>query len=224
MDLSSALVRKPWGHEYLCYRNEVLAIWLLNIEYGRRTSLHCHPKKHTGFVVLDGSVKLRFLRGESELKGLDKIHIFRARFHSTEALSVGGAFILEVETPEDKHDLVRLEDAYGRTGQHYEGVEHFTERPVDALWIPEPTSSVNHLSNVRGCSITHFTVPSVERLIGHSEHDVFILTRGGIQAEESGQILWPGDVVDGFSLGRLARAFTLLPGTTILQISKHSQL
>ena len=108
MSLDGVVVSKPWGYEYLCYRNSAVAIWFLHITCGQRTSLHCHPNKHTGFVVLQGSVRIRFLRGGSELTGLDKIHIFRARFHSTEALSKSGAYILEIETPEDKHDLVKI--------------------------------------------------------------------------------------------------------------------
>ena len=99
------VVAKPWGKEYLCYRNKNVAIWFLHIEKDQQTSMHCHPNKNTGFVVLDGEVELSFLRNTIPLKSLDKIHIFRSRFHSTKAISDGGAFIFEVETPEDKDDL-----------------------------------------------------------------------------------------------------------------------
>jgi hypothetical protein len=216
--LTDVIVRKPWGHEYLCYRNEVLAIWLLRIEHGQRTSLHCHPNKHTGFVVLNGTVKVRFLRGELLLTGLDKIHIFRARFHSTEALSEGGAYILEVETPEDKHDLVRLEDAYGRTGQNYEGAEHHALKPTTALWIPEPESQRAKSILVHGCSLTHVAVSSSGELLGYGETDVLVVARGGLWEKEGAQILWPGDVVDGLSLKRLATVFAVIPDTTLIVI------
>lgn len=220
MSLSDVIVRKPWGKEYLCYRNEVVAIWLLHIEHGRKTSLHCHPNKHTGLVVLDGTVKLRFLRGEVELTGLDKIHIFRARFHSTEALSANGAYILEIETPEDKHDLVRLEDAYGRKGQHYEGAEYHTVKPADTLWIPEPDSAVSTLPRLLGCSIEHLAVGRSSELLGYPESNIFVIARGGLAAGKDMPILWPGDVVDGVSLNRLATEFTVIPGTTLMRIIK----
>jgi hypothetical protein len=223
MIYSDVIVQKPWGHEYLCYRNEVLAIWFLHIGHGRRTSLHCHPNKHTGFVVLDGTVNLQFLRGEIQLTGLDKIHIFRARFHSTEAVSDKGAYILEIETPEDKHDLVRLEDAYGREGQQYEGEEHHTAKPPDALWIPEPDSPVNKLADVCGCMIEHLAIRQQSELLGYSEGDIFVVARGGLTSGADAQILWPGDVVDGLSLNRLASTFVVLPNTTLLHITKISQ-
>ena len=43
---SNKLVHKPWGYEYVIYKNsDKLAITLVKINYGHKTSLHCHPKK-----------------------------------------------------------------------------------------------------------------------------------------------------------------------------------
>ena len=44
-------------------------------------------------------------------------------FHCSKALSPEGIIILETETPINKRDLVRLEDAYGRKEKGYEGIE-----------------------------------------------------------------------------------------------------
>ena len=50
------IVDKPWGYEYLIYENNLVALWLLHIKPNQKTSLHCHPKKTTGRVLLsDGS-------------------------------------------------------------------------------------------------------------------------------------------------------------------------
>ena len=95
-DYSKVVVNKPWGHEYLCYRNGDVAIWFLKIRQGERTSMHCHPTKNTGLVVLEGEIELSFIRNKMSLVGLDKIHIFRARFHSSAAIS--NAFLFEVES------------------------------------------------------------------------------------------------------------------------------
>jgi len=217
MDYEDVIVKKPWGHEYLCYRNEMLAIWFLHIKKDQRTSLHCHPNKHTGFVVLQGVAELSFLRGTMRLKGLEKVHIFRSRFHSTRALSDDGAFILEIETPEDKHDLVRLEDAYGRQGKSYEGKESQSPKCDDCLWIGEPGEEGSY-SVFKGCSIRHFRPESTEGMLNFLEQDFFVVMRGGIQAHVDAQILWPGDVIDGVSLRRLAKGFELIPDTTLLHI------
>jgi len=219
MSLDGVVVSKPWGYEYLCYRNSAVAIWFLHITCGQRTSLHCHPNKHTGFVVLQGSVRIRFLRGGSELTGLDKIHIFRARFHSTEALSKSGAYILEIETPEDKHDLVRLDDSYGRAGTAYEGKEHHRPKSEREFWLPDPDSSPNRVDQMHGCRVQHKLVKSASELCGLGERDIVVVTGGGLSAGAQSQILWPGDVVDGISLDRLSKAFEIIDRTTVLLIS-----
>ncbi|MFI3155428.1 MAG: hypothetical protein QX199_04655 [Methylococcaceae bacterium] len=221
MSYKDVLIKKPWGYEYLCYQNEVLAIWFLHIEKNQCTSLHCHPNKHSGYVVLHGVAELSFLRGKMRLEGLDKVHIFRSRFHSTQALSDEGAFILEIETPEDKHDLVRLEDAYGRQGKSYEGKEFEFPKGDDFLWIDEPGGKKSY--NVfKGCGICHFRPESAEEILGFLEHDFFVVTRGGVQASVGSQILWPGDVIDGVSLCRLGKSFDLISGTTLLHIKQVS--
>ena len=40
------VVKKPWGYEYVIYRvKNNLSVTLLNIDYKKKTSLHCHPSK-----------------------------------------------------------------------------------------------------------------------------------------------------------------------------------
>ena len=51
------IVFKPWGHEYVVYRyKNILSVTLLNINPNKSTSLHCHPIKKTGFVLLEESL------------------------------------------------------------------------------------------------------------------------------------------------------------------------
>ena len=52
---SNRVVYKPWGYEYVIYNNgNRLAITLVRIKHGYKTSLHCHPQKKTGFIILSG--------------------------------------------------------------------------------------------------------------------------------------------------------------------------
>ena len=51
-------VKKPWGYEYLAYENENVGLWFLYIAPGQSTSMHCHPKKTTGLVLLDGEAEI----------------------------------------------------------------------------------------------------------------------------------------------------------------------
>jgi len=218
MIYKDVIVKKPWGMEYLCYRNSDVAIWLLHIEKDKETSMHCHPNKNTGFVLLKGKTELSFLRNIIKLKALDKIHIFRSRFHSTKAVSKNGAFILEIETPEDKNDLVRLEDKYGRSGRKYEGAKHHLEKTNECIWIDEARDNPKSIE-IHGCKIIHLK-PTKRNLINGKEEDLYIITKGGVCTHTKQTIIWPGDVIDGNTLSRLLKSFYLHSQTSMILVKK----
>jgi len=119
-DYSNAVVLKPWGYEYLMFENESLAIWILHLEKGHENSLHCHPRKKTSMVVLNGRIQVSTLKEWFELNRLDSVIYEEGVFHTQKALT-DHVFLMEIETPPNKKDLVRLKDAYGRVGKGYEG-------------------------------------------------------------------------------------------------------
>mgnify|MGYP001574039382 CR=1 FL=1 len=66
-DYSRVIIKKPWGQEYLVFRNDYTAVWVLHINKGCRTSMHCHPNKKTTLTVLSGTVKCPTLQSEEAL-------------------------------------------------------------------------------------------------------------------------------------------------------------
>lgn len=123
MDFRSILVAKPWGGEYLMYANNETEVWNLYIKPQRSTSMHCHPNKRTALLVLSGRALFSSINESWELMPMDAMIIDPGVFHSTECISRDGLQLLEFETPPMKHDLVRLEDKYGRAQKGYEGKE-----------------------------------------------------------------------------------------------------
>ena len=97
-DAKDIIVKKPWGYEYLVYQNEHVGLWLLHIKKNQRTSMHCHPKKNTGLILLDGECEISFLNDKFNLKSLSKMMIRRGLFHSTKAISDDGIFLFEIES------------------------------------------------------------------------------------------------------------------------------
>ncbi len=116
------VVIKPWGHEYQIYSDENIAVWLLYIRMGYSTSMHCHPLKKTSIVLLSGSAMSNTFQHRRYLYTGDALNIEKGVFHSTKALSNDGIYLLEIETPPKKTDLVRLRDNYGREESGYEGM------------------------------------------------------------------------------------------------------
>ena len=57
------LVKKPWGYEYVVYRNKNnLSVTLLKINANQTTSLHCHPqKKWIYFIEWKGNISTWFM-------------------------------------------------------------------------------------------------------------------------------------------------------------------
>ncbi len=119
-DYSQVVVKKPWGYEYLIFENEDVAVWILFLKKGEQTSMHCHPGKLTSLVVLQGEVSCSTLESSLPRKAGEGLLISKKVFHQTKAVSENGAFVMEIETPVNKRDLVRLEDRYGRENMGYE--------------------------------------------------------------------------------------------------------
>ena len=118
------VVFKPWGYEYVVYRSgNNLSVTILNKKSNKSTSLHCHPKKKTGFVLLSGKalIQLGLWKQESKVyKSPSKLMIRTGLFHSIKCISKKPLTALEFETPVAKNDLVRYYDKYGRENISYE--------------------------------------------------------------------------------------------------------
>ena len=125
------VVIKPWGYEFLVFENEWVAIWFLYIKKDHSTSMHCHPNKKTSLTVLSGKALCNTFRHRNFMSAGDSLIINEAVFHSTKALSLDGIGLIEVETPPEKQDLVRLEDSYGRKNCGYEGCSKMTSKNLD---------------------------------------------------------------------------------------------
>ena len=114
---SNKVVKKPWGHEYVIYKDKnKIAITLVNIKSGHSTSLHCHPKKKTGFIILNGKASVQIGIYKKNIKiynSLSRLVLRPGLFHFKSSFKKG-LTALEFETPYDKNDLVRFEDRYGR--------------------------------------------------------------------------------------------------------------
>jgi mannose-6-phosphate isomerase-like protein (cupin superfamily) len=137
VDFSEVVVDKPWGHEYLMYRNAFAQLWSLRLHDGGLTSMHCHPRKKTALIVVEGRVVFSTLNTSITLEANDSVMIDSGVFHATRAVGPAGARVFEIETPPLKHDLIRLMDAYGRAGTFYEGRDKMRAGVADTVRFAE---------------------------------------------------------------------------------------
>jgi mannose-6-phosphate isomerase-like protein (cupin superfamily) len=209
-DYRSIVVQKPWGYEYLAYQNLHVAVWILYLAPNAGTSLHCHIKKKTALVVLVGEAISSTLDSRYELHELDALVIEPCVFHSTRAVSPEGAFVMEVETPPEKHDLVRLRDNFGRERRGYEG-ENFHSRDLGAYeYIAFHDFQGDTLRRrIVDTEIAIHRLPQdsaiADRLPLNAE-DVIVSFGGALVSNAGSVLLNTGDVLTGRDLlGRSAR-------------------
>jgi mannose-6-phosphate isomerase-like protein (cupin superfamily) len=189
MSHKSVIVQKPWGYEYLAYENENVALWVLHIKKDHSTSMHCHPNKTTGLIVVSGSVEMKFIADSKRLDAPAKQMIRRGLFHQTCALS-DDVIVLEIETPVDKNDLVRLVDTYGRASQGYENSQFELPKTDECLWIDEELTREFQF---------HGRQMIVERvnLKDKNPDDIIVFLRGNMVKTIDGKmfnVVQPGDV------------------------------
>lgn len=223
IDYQNVIVRKPWGYEYLMYQNEYVGVWFLSIREGSRTSLHCHPIKKTGLILLAGEAKVSFLNDSKHLKALSKLNIGKGIFHSTAGVSPGGISVIEVETPREKENLVRLDDEYERDQVAYEGPEAMTPRDETCVRLDPPEAGREFRYSLAGCSLIVEKFRSVDRLRHRPVHEIIAVLEGGLVSNSGDPVLGPGDVLSGDTLDRLAEKFLISPqGTSLLVIQRET--
>jgi len=191
--MSQLIVKKPWGYEYPAFENDEVGIWILRIKSGESTSLHCHPNKETGLIVLQGIVAIDFMNHRIIKYSEEKTMLRRGLFHKSTAMN-GDAVLLEIEAPNNKTDLVRLEDKYNRNSDYEESSEEPSE-----LDLSRPCKF--NLSEFNYHKVTN------KKEIGWAK--LFIFTKGGLKCGDD-MIVKAGDVLEFNTLKRLLDKFDLI--------------
>jgi mannose-6-phosphate isomerase-like protein (cupin superfamily) len=216
------IVKKPWGYEYLAYENEKAALWFLYIKPTHSTSLHCHPNKTTGLILLDGEAEVSFLNNTNSLNPTSKIMIRKGLFHSTKATSDRGAWIFEIETPVDKQDLVRFRDNYGREGKPYEDVSFEIPKQEDCLWIEDPTPNNSNVYNFANCILTVKHITDINEILDLDDSLNVMILKGGLLTDYGQNVAGPGDIVISNTLKQLSEVFKTVDPDTIIMTIKTS--
>jgi mannose-6-phosphate isomerase-like protein (cupin superfamily) len=222
VDHSTVIVRKPWGYEYLAYQNTEVALWLLHILPNEKTSMHCHPTKSTGLVVLDGSAEINFIADSKILQAPAKQMIRRGLFHQTHAIGSNGVIMFEIETPVDKDDLVRLHDKYGRTNNGYEGKQFELPKNEDCVWITDPDTQDYY--KIGSCNLLVKRINDTSIFNAANSDDIIIFLQGGIVKTVNGRshrVVIPGDVGQVKVIKQVASEMDGVEDNTIIMIVQN---
>ena len=212
-------VIKPWGSEYKIYSNSISSTKLLRIKSDKSTSLHCHPIKKTGFVLIKGEVEVDLgFYNTKKLSPISRLMIRPGLFHCTKNLNKDTATILEIETPIDKDDLVRFKDSYGRENQPYEDKKSMVELEKNDPVFDEPIlNSVNEYC-VEDVNIRINKTNDVNQLLKLDSKSIIAVLDGGFESNDNQLVLSPGDIVGLETIKKLAEVFKIQNYITYLTI------
>jgi mannose-6-phosphate isomerase-like protein (cupin superfamily) len=195
IDYSKLVVQKPWGHEYLLCGNEALAVWVLYLKPGHETSMHCHATKKTSLLVLHGQVQCSTLRHSRERKAGEGVLLHEGVFHQTRSISDGGTFVMEVETPPNKEDLIRLADKYNRTGTGYCTPENYSPRLPNHDYVTlERGVSRRNFKRLGNCTLSLLRISCKDELSELADSDLVCLLKGEIFDARGRSMMEHGEV------------------------------
>lgn len=223
IDYIKNIVNKPWGYEYVIYNdNKKIAITYLNIKYKKQTSLHCHPKKKTGFIILQGraEVQIGIYKKNTKIFGPNSRLVFRpGLFHSLKSISKQGLYALEFEAPFLKHDLVRLNDKYGRASKGYEGKKSLSS--ISNMTIFKKPKKNQKLSyEINNSLITIQNISKIDQLYKYKDDSTSAILDGALVDTKNQNVISYGEVIKTNTIGVLSKSFKLKKNMTILKVQK----
>ena len=111
-------IEKPWGHELLWAQTADYVGKVLHIKRGHKLSLQYHERKEETILVYSGRMLFVF---EDESGQLQEIPLAAGQAHHIPVgrrhrmIAIEDCDVFEVST-NHLDDVVRIDDAYGRTG------------------------------------------------------------------------------------------------------------
>jgi acetolactate synthase I/II/III large subunit len=198
---SEVIVRKPWGYEYLIYQNKYVSVWILHILKKQETSMHCHPQKKTSLIVLNGRVICKNLQNIYSRKTGESVIINKEVFHSTSNNSNKNAVIMEIESPNNKHDLLRLKDKYGREKKGYEKKSDFSVNTNNYNYITLKSEKTYHnlTKKFSSSSITFINIKNIidlNKLIKKNLGTKSLITILSGKIKLNNKVYHPADTID----------------------------
>tara|TARA_B110000967_G_C18834591_1_gene535939 strand:- start:844 stop:1536 length:693 start_codon:yes stop_codon:yes gene_type:complete len=218
------IVSKPWGYEYVVYRNaNHLSVTLLSINYNKTTSLHCHPLKKSGFILLGGkaSFQLGLRKKNTELHSSpSKRMMARGLFHSIKSVSKNGLLALEFETPVNKNDLVRYKDNYGREQKAYEGKKYTKTIESKFTKFKKPQINKKQIYKIGKVNVSLEVHKNFVKLLRNKESTIFAILDGSISDNKGRNVLSYGDIIKTDDLRMLSKIFKIKKKLSVVKVYK----
>jgi mannose-6-phosphate isomerase-like protein (cupin superfamily) len=224
---SNKVVYKPWGYEYIIYRDSNrLAITYVKINPGHKTSLHCHPKKKTGFIILSGNAVVQigiYKKNVQYHKSVSRLVLRPGLFHSIKATSKQGVEALEFETPFIKKDLIRFKDEYGRKNKAYEGTKFTKNINSSFIRFKKPKLGKKNIYKLSNLKILLEKRKNLKHLPKKDDKTSLAILDGNIVDNKGQKVISYGEIIKTSTLKILSERFRVKKPITLLRVYKKSK-
>ncbi len=224
LNYDNRVINKPWGEEYNIFRNKKkIAITYLKIKKGFATSLHCHPKKKTGFLILKGTAEVQIGIYKKNIKKYNSMSILVLRpglFHRIKASNNTNLYALEIENPYLKNDLIRMKDNYGRNKKGYESLKNSRALTNNDTIFETPNLSKKKRYKLNNIKIDISYYKNFKALKSYDDKSVSIILDGKIISEKNKTVITTGEIVKSYTLKQLASYFKVDEKILLLRASK----
>jgi len=217
------LVKKPWGEEYTIFSNKKkIGVTLIEINPGKSTSLHCHPNKKTGFIILKGRPNVQIGIHEKNNwhpKPLSILVLRPGLFHSIKnpKKAISSVYALEFESPLNKKDLLRFKDKYGRKKKGYETKKYLEKLSPDKLIFRN--NKLNEVYKIFNRKIIIKIIKTRKQINKFTNKSVSAILDGKLINNNKQTALNYGEIIKTSSLKILMKEFTIHKNLLILNVS-----
>ncbi len=224
---NNAIVNKPWGYEYMVYTNKNnIGLTFLKINHGHKTSLHCHPTKKTGFIILDGVAEVQigiYKKNTKKFKPLSRLVFRPGLFHSIKAISKKGLYALEIERPYIKKDLVRLKDSYGRKLKDYEGKKYIENLNSKLIKFKLPRNNNKNIYRFNDKQIIIEKTKNLSHFSSRDGNSSLAILDGHIVDSKGRKVISYGEIIKRSTLKILSNFFKIRKPLIIMSIIKNKK-
>lgn len=222
---SNKVVQKPWGYEYVIYNSSnKLAITYVHIKKKESTSLHCHPQKKTGFIILKGTAQVQigiYKKNKKKFNSLSRLVFRPGLFHSLKAISKHGVSALEFEVPYKKNDLLRFEDKYGRKNKQYEGSKYTSKILPSLIKFKDPINEKKNIYKLDGVEISIERTKSLKAFSSTDPKSSIAILDGNITNDKNQKVISYGEIVKTSTLRILSRKYKIKKPILVLKVRKR---
>ena len=221
----NSYVIKPWGSEYVIYQDkEKIGLTLLKIKPNKETSLHCHSEKKTGFIILNSKAKVQIgiYKKNTFDYGPNSRLVFRpGLFHKLKNPSKKkNLYILELETPYKKIDVIRFQDKYGRKAKPYEGINSLKKINRNQLIFKKPKKNSKAMYNLQNIKITLKYINNSKQIENYKKNSTTAILDGSITNTKNQKIISYGEIIKTETLKILLNSFKQTKKLLVMQVDK----